>query len=127
MIEQLSVQYGVKDSCVALRVSRSGFYRWKNGQESHRAREQKELAQKIEQVFEAHAQRYGSPRVTRVLRQEGLRVSKNRVARLMRQPLRYATPPANQQKTLLFLHTLHRVHSVHYEVEQNLLELNMVA
>jgi putative transposase len=85
MIEQLSVQYGVKDSCVALRVSRSGFYRWKNGQESHRAREQKELAQKIEQVFEAHAQRYGSPRVTRVLRQEGLRVSKNRVARLMRQ------------------------------------------
>jgi transposase InsO family protein len=85
MIEQLSVQYGVKDSCVALRVSRSGFYRWKNGQESHRAREQKKLAQKIEQVFQTHAQRYGSPRVTRVLRQEGLRVSKNRVARLMRQ------------------------------------------
>jgi putative transposase len=85
MIEQLSVQYGVKDSCVALRVSRSAFYRWKNGQESHRAREQKELAQNIEQVFEAHAQRYGSPRVTRVLRQEGQRVSKNRAARLMRQ------------------------------------------
>jgi hypothetical protein len=57
MIERLSVQYGVKDSCVALRVSRSAFYRWKNGQESHRAREQKELTQKIEQVFEAHAQR----------------------------------------------------------------------
>ena len=85
MIEQLSVPYGVKDSCVALRVSRSAFYRWKNGQESHRAREQKELAQKIEQVFQAHAQRYGSPRVTRVLRQEGLRVGKNRVARLMGQ------------------------------------------
>jgi transposase InsO family protein len=85
MIEQLSVQYGVKESCAALRVSRSAFYRWKSGQESQRAKEQKELAQRIEQVFRAHSQRYGSPRVSRVLRQEGLRIGKNRVARLMRQ------------------------------------------
>ena len=35
--------------------------------------------QKIEQVFKAHAQRYGSPRVTRALREEGRRVGKNRV------------------------------------------------
>lgn len=85
MIEQLSVQYGVKDSCAALRVSRSAFYQWRSQQESQRAREQRELVQKIEQVFKAHAQRYGSPRVTQVLRQEGRRVGKNRVARLMRQ------------------------------------------
>jgi putative transposase len=85
MIEPLSVQYGVKDSCAALRVSRSAFYRWKSGQQAQRAREQRELAQRIEQIFKAHAQRYGSPRVTRVLRQEGLCVGKNRVARLMRQ------------------------------------------
>ena len=85
MIEQLSVQYGVKEVCAALRVSRSAFYRWRSGQESQRAREQRELARKIEQVFNAHAQRYGSPRVTRVLRQEGLHVGRNRVARLMRQ------------------------------------------
>ena len=85
MIEQLSVQYGVKESCAALRVSRSAFYRWRSGQESRRAREQRELVQKIEQVFKAHAQRYGSPRVTLALRQEGRRVGKNRVARLMRQ------------------------------------------
>jgi putative transposase len=83
MIEQLSVQYGVKESCAALRASRSGFYRWKSGQESRRAQEQKELSHKIEQIFKAHARRYGSPRVTRLLRQEGLRVGENRVARLM--------------------------------------------
>lgn len=85
MIEQLAVQYGVKELCAALRVTRSAFYRWKSGQESQRAREQRELVQKIEQIFKTHAQRYGSPRVSRVLRQEGLRVGKNRVARLMRQ------------------------------------------
>jgi hypothetical protein len=43
MIEQLSVQYGVKDCCAALRVSRSGFYRWKSAQETKRAKEQREL------------------------------------------------------------------------------------
>ena len=85
MIEQLSVQYGVQEVCAALRVSRSAFYRWRTGQESQRAREQRELAQKIERVFKAHGRRYGSPRVTRVLREEGLRIGKNRVARLMRQ------------------------------------------
>jgi len=69
MIEQLSVQYGVKESCAALRVSRSAFYRWKSGQEGKRAREQKELIQQIDEIFKAHNQRYGSPRVTRVLRQ----------------------------------------------------------
>ena len=85
MIEQLSVQYGVKEACVALSVSRSAFYRWKGGQQSQRASEQREVAKRIAEVFKAHGQRYGSPRVTRVLRQEGLRIGKNRVARLMRQ------------------------------------------
>jgi transposase InsO family protein len=85
MIEQLSVQYGVKEACAALSVTRSAFYRWKGGQQSQRAREQREVAKRIAEVFTAHGQRYGSPRVTRVLRQEGLRIGKNRVARLMRQ------------------------------------------
>jgi putative transposase len=80
VIEQMLVQYRVKHSCAALRVSRSAFYRWRNGRESQRAREQRELAQKIGRVFSAHAQRYGSPRVTRELRQEGLRVGKLKFA-----------------------------------------------
>src|SRR6516225_10710330 len=37
------------------------------------------------------------------------------------------TAPANQQKTLLFFDAVHRVHPVHHEVEQNLLELNTVS
>jgi putative transposase len=88
MIEQLSVQYRVKESCVALRVSRSAFYRWRSGQESRRAREQRELVQKTEHVFKAHAQRYGSPRVTRALRQEGRRVGENRASECLPYALR---------------------------------------
>jgi putative transposase len=90
MIDQLSVQYGVKDCCAALRVSRSGFYRWKSGRETKGAKEQRELVQQIEQIFNDHRQRYGSPRITRLLRQEGLRVGKNRVARLMCQQRLFA-------------------------------------
>ena len=37
------------------------------------------------EVFDQHKQRYGSPRVTRVLQQEGFRCGENRVARLMRE------------------------------------------
>ena len=38
----------------------------------------------IQCVFEEHKGRYGSPRITRALREQGLRCGKNRVARLMR-------------------------------------------
>lgn len=84
MIKQLSVQYEVKETCVALGVSRSGYYQWKSAQESQRIEQERELVRKIEEVFRENEKRYGSPRVTRALRATGRRVGKNRVARLMR-------------------------------------------
>jgi putative transposase len=84
MIERLSVQFPVKDCCVALGVSRSGYYQWALKEQSARARANAELLDQIQHVFDEHKGRYGSPRITRALRQEGLRCGKNRVARLMR-------------------------------------------
>ena len=37
MIQQLSVQFGVKECCVALGVSRSGYYQWALKERSARA------------------------------------------------------------------------------------------
>ena len=85
MIEQLSVQYGIKDSCLAIGVPRSGYYQWKSRGQTSRASQNRELVGDIASVFAAHKGRYGSPRVSRVLRERGRRVGKNRVARLMRQ------------------------------------------
>ena len=85
MIEQLSVQYGIKDSCLAIGVPRSGYYQWKSRGQTSRASQNQELVGEIASVFAAHKGRYGSPRVSRVLRERGRRVGKNRVARLMRQ------------------------------------------
>jgi transposase InsO family protein len=85
MIEGLSVQYPVKDCCLALDVPRSGYYQWKKAPPSARAREEQELGQELEKVFKENWGRYGSPRMTKALRERGHRVGKNRVARLMRQ------------------------------------------
>jgi putative transposase len=85
MIEGLSVQYPVKDCCLALNVPRSGYYQWKKAPPSARALQERELSQELEKLFKDNRGRYGSPRMTRALREKGHRVGKNRVARLMRE------------------------------------------
>jgi len=85
MIRTLSVEYGIKECCEALRVSRSGYYQWKKAEPSQREREEAELVEQIKEVFEANKGRYGSPRVRQALRQDGIECGENRVARLMRE------------------------------------------
>src|ERR1700745_2848144 len=85
MIEALSVQYPVKDCCLALNVPRSGYYQWKKAQPSVRAQQERELGEELAKLFKENRGRYGSPRMTRALREKGHRVGKNRVARLMRE------------------------------------------
>ena len=43
MIKELSVDFEVKECCEALRVSRSGYYRWHNAEPSRREKENAEL------------------------------------------------------------------------------------
>jgi len=78
------VDFGVKECCEALRVSRSGYYQWRSGVPSRRAREEGELLKQIKEIFEVNKGRYGSPRVSQALRQDGIDCGENRVARLMR-------------------------------------------
>src|ERR1700732_4691242 len=85
MIKELSVQFPIKECCVALSVSRSGYYQWVGAEPSLRAKAEVKLLEQIVEVFEANKERYGSPRVTRDLRQQGVGCGENRVARLMRE------------------------------------------
>lgn len=66
-------------------ASRSGFYAWQRRGQSQRAKTDRELRARIRRVHEDSRGTYGSPRVHRVLRREGLRVGEKRVARLMRE------------------------------------------
>ena len=62
MIRTLSVEYGIKECCEALRVSRSGYYQWKKAEPSQRERAEAELVEQIRRGFAANKGRYGSPR-----------------------------------------------------------------
>jgi putative transposase len=92
MIEELSVEFGIKECCEALGVSRSGYYQWQQPELGQRAQANRALGERIGEVFNAHKQRYGSPRVTRALRAVGVRCGENRVARLMREQELVARP-----------------------------------
>ena len=70
---------------MALSVSRSGYYQWVGAEPSLRAKAEEKLLEQIVEVFAANKERYGSPRVTRELRQQGVGCGENRVARLMRE------------------------------------------
>ncbi len=82
---QQAGQFRVTTLCGVFRVSRSGYYRWCRGAESRRAREDRKLQVEIRAVFRRSRGRYGSPRVYRELRQQGVLCGENRVARLMKE------------------------------------------
>jgi putative transposase len=71
--------------CRALGVSRSWFYKHEDAVLPPRAARREQLKAEIRQLFAAHEGKYGSPRITADLRDEGWAVSKNTVAAVMRE------------------------------------------
>jgi transposase InsO family protein len=80
-----SRQRNVKRACELLKVSRSAYYAARGDEPSDRARQDTELAARVQAVHEESKGRYGSPRVHAQLRAQGRRHSRKRIARLMRQ------------------------------------------
>lgn len=70
--------------CRRYGVTRAGYYAWRRRPESAHAAQDRRLSAVIQRIFQAHAGRYGSPRVHRALTRAGWHVSRRRVARLMR-------------------------------------------
>ena len=70
--------------CRVLKVSRSGYYDWKDRPLSKRARDNIALTKKIREIHTRSRRTYGYPRVHAELKAIGVRCSRKRVARLMR-------------------------------------------
>ena len=70
--------------CRVLQVSRSGYYRWLKRKPSQRQLDNQRLDAQIREIYDQNKGRYGSPKITEELRDQGHKVSKNRVARRMR-------------------------------------------
>ena len=81
-------EHPIRRLCQVLGVSRAGYYAWHVRQQQGpgpRAAADGALAQTIQQVHRASQARYGSPRIHAELRAAGVRCSRKRVARLMRE------------------------------------------
>ena len=70
--------------CKVLSVSPSGYYAWRKRPASAREMANLELYKKIKAVYNANYAVYGSPRIYRELKDQGVACSENRIARLMR-------------------------------------------
>jgi transposase InsO family protein len=74
----------VMKMCQAFKVSKSGYYDWRDRPESKRSRDNRLLLSHIRIAFRKSRKNYGSPRVTDELNESGIPCGENRVARLMK-------------------------------------------
>ena len=85
MVETMAQEYPVRELCASLGLTRSGYYAWRNSQQSARELANRLWIERIRRVYHDKKGCYGSPRVTQQLRREGHRCNHKRVERLMRQ------------------------------------------
>lgn len=69
--------------CCLLKVSRSGYYKWKDCPESNRARQHREWTDQVKEVYDQSRQLYGSPKIAVKLHQQGVTISIRTVTRIM--------------------------------------------
>jgi putative transposase len=74
----------VRTMCRVLQVSASGYYAWRDRAPSQRAIDNAVLTERIRSVHSESDATYGMPRVRAELIDQGMKVSRQRVARLMR-------------------------------------------
>jgi transposase InsO family protein len=77
--------FPIEKMCKVLKVSQSGYYRWKNNFISFRAKKSSVLKEKITTIYFESKQRYGSPRITIELNALGYKISRITVAKYMKQ------------------------------------------
>jgi transposase InsO family protein len=77
--------FPIEKMCKVLKVSQSGYYRWKTAAISKRLRKKNVLKEKITALYFESKQRYGSPRITMELNILGYHISRTTVAKYMRE------------------------------------------
>lgn len=82
----------VEPLCRALGISVSGYYAWRNREPSQHQQTDAVLLKAIQAAYQAGRGLYGSPRIHAALHHRGLRCSRKRVARLMRQSGMHSRP-----------------------------------
>ena len=76
--------YGVRSLCKAVKIRHSVYYYHKQNKENSYKKANEELDKRIKEEYEKSKKRYGSPKITKILNQQGIKVSQKRVARRMK-------------------------------------------
>ena len=85
LVDAEKAEHPVAMVCSLLGVSRSGFYAWRGRAPSQHAQQDERLRVQVREAHEGSRRTYGSPRVHAELATKNIRVSRKRVARLMRE------------------------------------------
>jgi putative transposase len=91
--------YPISTMCRVLQVSVSGYYAWHKRAPSQRSWEDALLSERIECIYGANRQVYGSPRIHAALHADGHLCGKKRVARLLRRCGISAKAPRHRSRT----------------------------
>ncbi|MEK5491417.1 IS3 family transposase [Paenibacillus sp. FSL R7-0297] len=79
-------EFRLEKMCKILQVSRSGYYKWRTGSPSTAYKLRKAaILKRINYHFKDQKGRYGSPKITRLLHQEGFTITERTVSVYMRQ------------------------------------------
>jgi putative transposase len=84
-VQAQKANHRISRMCRALKVSKSGFYGWRDRPPSARAQADARLSEKIARIHRDSRQTYGAPRIHFELRELGVRCARKHVARLMRE------------------------------------------
>lgn len=78
-------QFPIEKMCMILKISSSGYHKWKNRVVSARALKKGVIKQKIKDLYFEFKQRYGSPRITIEMQALGYKISRITVAKYMKE------------------------------------------
>lgn len=78
-------EFRVSKMCKVLGVSKSGFYQWMQQTDSPQKQRKEKVKRQIRRIHKQSKSRYGSPKITALLRQDGCVISERTVTRYMKE------------------------------------------
>lgn len=108
-IEAWRTTFPVQRLCTVLGVSRSGYYAWRERKPSQHDQDDAVLTQQIKRIWQANRRCYGAPRIHAELKDQGIAISRKRVARLMQQAHLQVMPPKPSKPRTTIAHPAHPV------------------
>ena len=71
--------------CQVIEIARSGYYLWKKKFENNEFSKDKKIADKIKEIFNRFRKVYGSRKIVKELKRQGITVNRKKVQRIMRE------------------------------------------